>query len=173
MNEERVHKEGSYIRDAVFAASDGLVTTFAVVAGSFGASFGTNVVIILGFANLLADGLSMSSGTYMGVKSEMDFEKGEGDKHLVGGSPVKQGLITFGSFVIAGFIPLIPYVVNLSSKFFSSLILVFISMFVIGMVRGRFTKKSWYKSGLETLLIGGMSALSAYFIGFAIDKWIL
>ena len=61
----RVNREASLLRDAVFASSDGVVTTFAVVAGSLGANLGSNVVLILGFANLLADGVSMASGIYL------------------------------------------------------------------------------------------------------------
>jgi hypothetical protein len=50
-----------YIRDIVYAANDGLVTTFAVVADR-GASLAGMVVLVLGFANLAADGLSMGLG---------------------------------------------------------------------------------------------------------------
>ena len=79
MREAVIHERSSYLRDAVFAASDGLVTTFAVVAGSQGAGLGQTIVVIMGFANLFADGISMSSGTYLGTKSEEEFEHKEGE----------------------------------------------------------------------------------------------
>jgi vacuolar iron transporter family protein len=63
-------KEHSYIRDAVFGAVDGAVTTFAVVAGAIGASLPGGIVVILGMANLLADGLSMAVGNYLGTRAE-------------------------------------------------------------------------------------------------------
>jgi vacuolar iron transporter family protein len=63
-------KEHSYIRDAVFGAVDGAVTTFAVVAGAIGASLPGGIVVILGMANLFADGLSMAVGNYLGTRAE-------------------------------------------------------------------------------------------------------
>ena len=48
------------------------VTTFAVVAGSVGAGLDSAIIIILGFANLLADGFSMSVGAYLSSRSEHD-----------------------------------------------------------------------------------------------------
>ena len=64
---------GAYIRDMVYGANDGIVTTFAVVAGVAGAELAANIVLILGFANLFADGLAMAIGNYLGTKSEMEY----------------------------------------------------------------------------------------------------
>jgi VIT1/CCC1 family predicted Fe2+/Mn2+ transporter len=59
----------SYLPDAVFGAIDGTVTTFAVVAGAIGANLSTRVVLILGAANLLADGFSMAAGNFLANRS--------------------------------------------------------------------------------------------------------
>jgi len=65
-----------YLREFVYGGIDGSVTTFAVVAGAAGAELNASVVLILGFANLLADGFSMSVGAYLSYKSEHEnFEK--------------------------------------------------------------------------------------------------
>ncbi len=66
----RSNKKQSYIKDAVFGGIDGTVTTFAVVAGVVGAGLSNKTIIILGIANLLADGFSMAVGNYMGTKTE-------------------------------------------------------------------------------------------------------
>lgn len=60
----------SYLRDLVYGAIDGIVTTFAVVAGVAGAGLDTAIVVILGLANLAADGFSMAISNYLGVRSE-------------------------------------------------------------------------------------------------------
>jgi len=62
----------SYLGDAVLGAIDGCVTTFAVVSGVAGASFphGVTVIIVLGLANLLADGFSMAVGNYLGTQTD-------------------------------------------------------------------------------------------------------
>lgn len=61
------------ISDAVLGGIDGCITTFAVVSGSVGAGFPSSVAVILGFANLFADGFSMAVSNYESSKSEQEF----------------------------------------------------------------------------------------------------
>ncbi|UEM19892.1 VIT1/CCC1 transporter family protein [Skermanella mucosa] len=67
-----VRPEQSYLRDWVYGGIDGAVTTFAVVAGVVGAGLSARTVLILGAANLLADGFSMAASNYSGTKTERD-----------------------------------------------------------------------------------------------------
>ncbi|MGQ0794059.1 MAG: VIT1/CCC1 transporter family protein [Deltaproteobacteria bacterium] len=83
-DEAKIHGSGGildkfrdYLGEFVYGGIDGSVTTFAVVAGSTGASLDSSVIIILGFANLLADGFAMSIGGYLSAKSEQQAY----DKH--------------------------------------------------------------------------------------------
>ena len=62
----------SNLRDVIYGAIDGAVTTFAIVAGVVGAELSTKVIIALGIANVLADGFSMAAGNYSGTKAELD-----------------------------------------------------------------------------------------------------
>jgi len=62
----------SYLRDWIYGGIDGTVTTFAVVAGVVGADLSASTLLILGFANLLADGFAMAASNYTGTKSEHD-----------------------------------------------------------------------------------------------------
>ena len=73
----------SYLGDAVLGAVDGCVTTFAVVAGAVGASFDPVVIVVLGLANLIADGFSMAVSNYLGAKSErQQLEKARREEEL-------------------------------------------------------------------------------------------
>ncbi|HLF65746.1 MAG TPA: VIT1/CCC1 transporter family protein [Saprospiraceae bacterium] len=83
-NETSIHTEQktflrhfqNYLGEFVYGGIDGSVTTFAVVAGAAGAELSSSIVLILGFANLLADGFSMSVGAYLSQKSVRDsFDK--------------------------------------------------------------------------------------------------
>ena len=56
---------------------DGIITTFAVVSGVVGASLSPNIILILGLANLLADGFSMATGAYLSAKSEQEVYRRE------------------------------------------------------------------------------------------------
>jgi VIT1/CCC1 family predicted Fe2+/Mn2+ transporter len=60
----------SYLRDFVYGAIDGAVTTFAVVSGVAGAGLSPDVVLILGIANLVGDGFSMAAGNYLGTRAD-------------------------------------------------------------------------------------------------------
>ncbi len=78
MEEQQIHESKflifnrEYISEFVYGGIDGAITTFAVVAGAAGAGMDASVVIILGFANLIADGFSMSVGSYFSTKTEND-----------------------------------------------------------------------------------------------------
>ncbi len=66
----------SYLRDWIYGGIDGGITTFAIVSGVIGANFSTSVILILGAANILADGFSMAASNYTGTKAENDeFER--------------------------------------------------------------------------------------------------
>ena len=81
----RSNTKQSYLKDAVYGGIDGAVTTFAVVAGVVGAGLSSQTIIILGIANLLADGFSMAVGNYMGTSTEnqeLDLIKEFEDHHI-------------------------------------------------------------------------------------------
>lgn len=67
-----------YLSEFVYGGIDGCITTFAVVAGAVGARMDTSVILILGSANLLADGFAMSVGAYLSAQSEKKMYQ----KHL-------------------------------------------------------------------------------------------
>lgn len=66
-----------YIGNVVYGGLDGIITTFAVVSGVAGAQLGAGVVLILGVANLLADGISMATGAYLSNRSEREYYERE------------------------------------------------------------------------------------------------
>ncbi len=76
---ERYHHagRGSYLRNTVYGANDGIITTFAVVAGVAGAALEPKIVLILGFANLIADGIAMATGNFLGTRSENQLQAKE------------------------------------------------------------------------------------------------
>ena len=218
---------GAYIKDIIYAANDGIITTFAVVAGVAGASLSITTILILGFANLLADGFSMAVSNYMGSRSESArakkekkreereiLEKPEEERHEVmdvlcargysmedaeamtayimkndkfwvdfmmryelgidsgGTSDKRAALYTFVAFVTAGSLPLLPFILlygTMDNLFFISALATAIAFFVVGALRVRVTKKNWFISGLEMLVVGGTAAAIAYGIGYGIS----
>lgn len=173
MAKESINEQAALLRDAVFSADDGIITTFAIVAGSVAAGFSSSVVLILGFANVLADGFSMASGIYIGVKSEKEFEKAKGVTHWKTDSPIKHAALAFVSFAFGGVWPLVPYLFIPRPSFYLSIGIVAALMFLIGVVKSRYTQKNWFKSGMEVLVIGLIAATIAYLAGFMMDKFVV
>jgi VIT1/CCC1 family predicted Fe2+/Mn2+ transporter len=219
--------------DFVYGATDGAVTTFAVVAGVVGASLSPSIVLILGFANLLADGFSMAVGNYLATKAQKEYiEKArkreeweidnlvEQEKQEIRDIYTKKGfkaelldeivrvitsrrkvwvdtmmreelgliednrlprdtaVTTFAAFNAIGVIPLLPFVamfaigsqvVSTSDAFTYSVIFTAVAFFLIGGVKGRVVQKPLLRSGLNTLLVGGIAAAVAFAIGYLLN----
>jgi VIT1/CCC1 family predicted Fe2+/Mn2+ transporter len=208
------------LRDMVYGAIDGAVTTFAIVAGVAGAGLSPFVILALGFANILADGFSMAAGNYSATKAELDEIRRlraveedhidrfpEGERHELrtileskglsgatlddavaqisasrenwiammmdgeyglGGSPpqpLRAALVTFAAFLAAGLVPLAPFVVGMEQAFAASVSLTLATFFAIGSLKARWSLAPWWRSGAETLAIGGAAAALAYGVG--------
>lgn len=94
-------------------------------------------------------------------------------------NPWFDGLVTFGSFVFFGLFPLLGYVAGAGSErtdqelFGISIGLTGAMLFVLGVLKSKFTSQSWLYSGCEILLFGGLTAAVSFFIGWLIEKVIL
>lgn len=69
----RVKPPQSFLSDFIYGAIDGAITTFAVVAGVAGAGLEASIVIILGLANIAADGFSMAVSNYLGTRADAEI----------------------------------------------------------------------------------------------------
>lgn len=165
--------ESKYLPEFVYGGIDGAVTTFAVVAGVMGASLGSAIVLILGFANLFADGFSMAVSNYLSMKSGAELRRHRRSKFsLDGKEPVKTGLVTFASFFIIGLIPLLPFVLAVfipvieMYQFHLSILLTGLAFFSVGAVKGEVLQKHFLKSSFETFFVGGIAAVIAFGVGY-------
>lgn len=155
-----------YLRDLVYGAIDGIITTFAVVAGVAGAELSARTVLILGVANLLADGFSMGAGNYLGIRSEEAARKAQ-DEPPVEPFALRHGVATFLAFLVAGSVPLVPYVfgVPLDARFTVAVVLTLATLFVVGAMRTYVTRLGFWRSGTEMLLVGAGAAAVSYVVG--------
>jgi VIT1/CCC1 family predicted Fe2+/Mn2+ transporter len=152
-----------YIRDVIYGANDGIITTFAVVAGVTGGALPARAVLIVGVANLLADGLSMGVGNYLSIRSHESARAAQ-DLPEEESRPVRHGIATFLAFCAAGALPLLPYVVPAidESRFVASIVVTLGGLFGIGASRALVTVDRWWIAGLEMLGLGVLVALAAY-----------
>lgn len=158
-----------YLKDLVYGANDGIITTFAVVAGVAGAQLDARIVLILGFANLLADGFSMGASNFLSIRSD------EAVRHTSGLAvlepfPGRHSIATFAAFVVAGCVPLLSYVVvGPADPFVTAVVLTLATLFVVGALRSLVTGLRWWWSGLEMLFIGSLAAAVAYGVGAFVE----
>src|SRR3989344_1188331 len=160
----------SALRAAVYGANDGIITTFAVVAGVSGAGLALNVILIMGVANLMADGLSMAASDYLGETSEQFMIRSR-DKRRKFPPAWHTSIVTFVAFVIAGTLPLIPYILGLLFGVEITHYLLFsslstgLALFAVGSARSLFTHRTWWVSGLQMFCIGAFAAVIAFTLG--------
>ncbi len=156
-----------YLPELVYGAVDGIVTTFAVVTAAIGGGLSYNIIVILGLANLFADGFSMAMSNLLSKKSEGDLN---GNKS----KPAMSSFATFIAFVLFGSIPVLPFLLaSLHVTFFElytlpiSLTLTGIAFFAVGMLRSLVANtKSPLFTGLESLFVGGVAAGISFGVGF-------
>jgi VIT1/CCC1 family predicted Fe2+/Mn2+ transporter len=162
-----------YIRDVIYGANDGIITTFAVVAGVTGGALSSRAVLIVGVANLLADGLSMGVGNYLSIRSHESARAAQ-DLPEEEAAPARHGLATMLAFAVAGVLPLIPFTFGFPTEwqFTSSVTLTFVALFIVGSLRALVTVDRWWIAGLEMLLLGALVAGAAYGSG-AFVAWLI
>ena len=178
ISSEEHHKSGgTYVGDFVYGAIDGSVTTFAVVSGVAGASLSANIVIILGLANLFADGFSMAASNFLSTKTKIGVLAKKGHYHHEI-KPVKTAFVTFVSFFAVGLIPLLSYVAGVFSsaiqekQFVIAAVLTGIAFLIVGGIKAKVVKENWTRAALETLLLGGAAAIIAFYVGLLIKTLI-
>jgi len=163
-----------YLKDMVYGANDGLITTFAVVAGVEGGALTRRAVLVVGLANMLADGLSMGAGNYLSIRAQEGVRRSQ-DLPEEEARPARHGAATFLAFVAAGALPLIPYVMSAwpaSARLASATILTFTALFGVGALRSVVTHDSPLAGGLEVLGLGLVVAVVAYYSG-TVMGWLL
>jgi len=155
---------GHYLRDVVYGALDGAITTMAVVAGTAGAALSPKIGVILGLANLVADGLSMGASNYLGLKSELE----QAGRSVAEEAPWRHGLATTAAFVVVGALPLLGYLLGPwlgAGVLQTSAALTAVALLAAGAVRAPFVRRSVWRSAVEMLVIGAVAGAAAYGTG--------
>jgi vacuolar iron transporter family protein len=158
-----------YLKDLVYGANDGIITTFAVVAGVTGAQLEPRIVLILGFANLLADGFSMGASNFLSIRSDEAVRSASGQAVLEP-FPTRHSMATFAAFILAGVVPLLSYVMTLGEhRFAAAVAMTLATLFAVGAARALVTEVRWWRAGFEMLAVGSVAAAVAYGVGAFVE----
>lgn len=160
---------GHYLRDIVYGALDGVITTLAVISGVSGAGLDPRIGLILGLANLFGDGFSMGASNYLGIKSEL-AQNGIADNVEM---PWRHGLATMAAFVVFGAVPLIAYFAPSSTggaMFPTAVALAALALVGLGILRAGYVRKPAWRSTVEVLGIALVAGTAAYAVGALTDR---
>lgn len=165
-----------YLSEFVYGGIDGAVTTFAVVAGATGARFDIKILLVLGFANLIADGFSMGVGSYLSTKSARELKQKRGESTADEPSPVINGVSTYVSFIIVGLVPLLAYTVDLifdlhlDNLFVIASVLTALAFIGIGYLKSKVAHAPVMRAVAETLILGVIAASFAFVLGDVLER---
>ncbi|MBL4644497.1 MAG: VIT1/CCC1 transporter family protein [Candidatus Pacebacteria bacterium] len=166
MKAKKKLKKESYLPEFIYGSMDGLVTTFAIVTGSIGAALPAGIILIIGFANVLADAFSMGSSSYLSAVSEESMHE-----HAHVKRPIRKSIITFVSFALVGLIPLMPFVGAYWKPSLApyaiqvSIIATMIAFAGVGYISGSKLGKNPIRTAIRNVLIGGTAAAIAFGVG--------
>lgn len=151
----------------VYGGVDGTISTFAVIAGAYGAGLSERVAFILGAAAIGSDGFSMAVGAYLSASSAHRKR------------PRWIGLVTFASFAVLGSLLLIPYVIDqfydieATITFVLSGAFALISFAIIGSIKANVDKKPLINGVREVTTLGILAAIIAYLLGHTLEQIII
>jgi cation transport ATPase len=160
-----------YLGEFALGSIDSLITNFVVISSALGGNVANDKYIIILFclANCFGDGLSMAVSQYNNKSTEI------AQKLSKNKSAIMSGLVTFISFVLMGLIPIIPFVyysndkIEIAKKM--SILITLLAFFIIGIIKGYYLNCCMTYYGLETLILGSISAIIAYSIGKIVDQY--
>jgi VIT1/CCC1 family predicted Fe2+/Mn2+ transporter len=212
----------SEIREAVFGAQDGLISTLAIVSTVGGATHEPFPVLVAGLASALAGIFSMSAGEYMSSKSqreifdaqiasetiEVEERPGEAEAEVAymlqeegldpaaalrvarelasnkkvllktmvekelglavdeDASALRGAAVMGTSFGLAALVPILPYLfIGVSTAVYVSVALTALTLFGMGALKSRWTRRHWFPSALEIFGLGAFAGIAGYFFG--------
>lgn len=151
-----------FLRNFIFGAEDGLVSTVGLLSGVSFAGLDRKEIIISGIILILVEALSMGAGVYISEDSSNDMaEKDQRDDQL------GDSFIMFFSYALIGLLPLLSYifVTDTRQAFYYSIATTIIALISLGIFRSVYTKKPMLSSVIKTTTIGTLVVLIAVSVG--------
>ncbi|HUC31586.1 MAG TPA: VIT1/CCC1 transporter family protein [Candidatus Paceibacterota bacterium] len=157
---------GLYLRSIIFGISDSLVSTVGLLAGIDAAGTPKQTILLTGIVYAFVEAFSMAVGSFLSEQSAEEYEvKGE----ITGTGPFTAGVVMFISFILASFIPIVPYLIfGLTTALWCSVGFSLLALFIVGMVSAKIVKVNMTSHALKMMLLGG----AAIVIGVIVGKFI-
>ena len=168
--------ERATVREILMGAQDNLTTVLAVMLGVSIGSGRADLVALAGLSAAVAEAVSMGGVLYNSTRAEEALEahlRTDGtDGSVVPRTtlaPALSGFVTFMAAMLAGLIPLAPFVVlSLPAAVYVSIAASVTALFLLGSAIGRISGSTWWREGLRLLLVAGLAAIGSAAVGAAL-----
>jgi VIT1/CCC1 family predicted Fe2+/Mn2+ transporter len=155
-----------YIRNITFGVTDSLVSTVGLLAGIDISGTTSHIVIMTGIVYAFVEAFSMAVGSFLSEESVEEYAVlGE----VTGAKAFTSGIIMFLSFILASFIPILPYMFfGFAAAFWFSILFSIIALFIVGVIAAKVSHVPVGKHALKMVVLGG----AAIVIGVLVGKFI-
>lgn len=164
ISQKAIGIKADVIRDEIFGATDGVISTLAVIAGVAGATSNNFIVLVAGASAMVAEAVSMGFSAYSGAKAR---------EALLGKrvhKPVSEALLFWLATMGGGLVPLLPFLIPHTAHLEISVILSVIFLFAVGANSARVVGDNILKTGFRSAALGLIAAAITYFIGTGFAK---
>lgn len=154
---------GLYLRNIVFGISDSLVSTVGLLAGIDAAGTPRQAILLTGVVYAFVEAFSMAVGSFLSEQSAEEYEvKGEAS----GAGPFTAGVVMFISFILASFIPIVPYLLfGVSVALWCSIGFSLIALLVVGVISAKIVRVNVLNHALKMMLLGGAAIVIGVIVG--------
>ena len=154
-----------YVRNIIFGVEDSLVSTVGLLAGIATNVTSVRTILMTGVIYIFVEGYSMAAGSYLSEHSAQEYETGARVKNK---EPLLGGIVMFVSFIVAGIIPLAPYLLfPEGSALAVSVIASLVFLGILGYVHGKISKVARFPNMVRMIVVGGIAIV----LGIAIGKF--
>lgn len=153
------------MREVTFGMEDSFVSTVGAITGMAVGAQNRSMVILAGLIIIVVEATSMAAGSYLSSKASADANH-RTTSSPSGARPLIGGVTMLFSYVIAGFFPLLPYLLlPLDFAVEVSIFLTLVMLFLVGAWQTKYTGRKWWKSAFEMFLVGGTAIVIGIVVG--------
>lgn len=163
MSRKSTSDSGVFLRNFMFGIEDSLVSTVGLLSGVAAAGMSKHDIFVTGLVLIWVEAFSMAMGSYLSEDFAEDFTE---KKRKKGFLALISGVVMFFSYFVAGFVPLIPYILlEVADAFWVSIGASILALFLVGAFISYLYKASVVKHGTKMALLGGVAILVGYAVG--------
>ena len=144
-----------YVRNFIFGIEDSLVSTVGLLSGIATSQVPHATILLTGFIYVFVEAFSMAVGSFLSEDSAQEYVAGgEVSDRL----PAVGSIIMFVSFVLAGFVPIVPYLIFVGvTALYTSISFSILVLFILGFVNGKFSKVKPWRRAFRMAILGGLA----------------